>query len=106
MSLSGVFVTGASGNVGRPLVRRLLAAGVPVRVGARTPERERWPDGVEVVRFDFADPSSFAPAVVGIDRMFLLRPPRRFYSLIASSSRCSSPSACSGSPGIGTGALA
>jgi uncharacterized protein YbjT (DUF2867 family) len=68
-------ITGASGNVGGPLTRRLIEARVRVRVGVRTPERDRWPAGVEAVRFDFDDPDSFAPALVGVERLFLLRPP-------------------------------
>lgn len=57
-----VFVTGATGNVGRPLVRALIDAGVEVTVGQRG-------------SFDFTDPGSFAAALDGIDRLFLLRPP-------------------------------
>jgi uncharacterized protein YbjT (DUF2867 family) len=70
-----LLVTGATGNVGREVVRALLEAGEPVRVGVRDPASARLPAGVEVVRVDFEDPSSFAPAVGGARGLFLLRPP-------------------------------
>jgi uncharacterized protein YbjT (DUF2867 family) len=70
-----ILVTGASGNVGSEIVRLLRRHGQPVRVAARdeTPEGDR--DGVEAVRFDFADKRTYAGAFVGVERMFLLRPP-------------------------------
>lgn len=70
-----ILVTGASGNVGAPLLRRLHEAGASVRVGARRPDAGDWPEGVEVVRFDFCDRGSFAPALADVERLFLLRPP-------------------------------
>lgn len=71
-----VLVTGAPGNVGTPLVERLLAAGVPVRVAAFEVDRAaRFAEaGAEVVRFDVSDPATFG-AFDGVRRMFLLRPP-------------------------------
>ncbi|MGW1803858.1 NAD(P)H-binding protein [Streptomyces sp. NPDC002078] len=46
-----IVVTGATGNVGRALVDRLLAAGRPVRALTRDPQRAALPAGAEVVRF-------------------------------------------------------
>jgi len=71
-----VLVIGAPGNVGTPLVDRLLAAGVPVRVAAHAIDRAgRFAEaGAEVVRFDMTDPTTFG-AFDGVRRMFLLRPP-------------------------------
>jgi uncharacterized protein YbjT (DUF2867 family) len=46
-----IVVTGATGNVGRPLVSELAAAGVRVRAVSRTPETAGFPDGVETVSF-------------------------------------------------------
>ena len=73
---SPVLVTGAPGNVGTPLVEALLALGASVRVAAFHPDTARlvFGDRVDIVRFDFADPTTFA-AFDGIERMFLLRPP-------------------------------
>ncbi|MEU6509746.1 NAD(P)H-binding protein [Streptomyces sp. NPDC046942] len=53
-----IVVTGATGNVGRALVERLLAAGSPVRALTRDPERAALPAEAEVVRFDPDDPAA------------------------------------------------
>lgn len=76
MMTSPVLVTGATGNVGRPIVAGLHEAGVPVRAAVQ-PGREAagLPDGVEVVPFDFRDPATWDAAFDGVERMFLLRPP-------------------------------
>lgn len=47
-----ILVTGATGNVGRPLVEALLAAGAPVRATTRDPATAQLPQGVEVVTAD------------------------------------------------------
>ena len=44
-----IVVTGATGNVGRPLVSLLAAAGARVRAVTRTPETAGFPDGVQAV---------------------------------------------------------
>jgi uncharacterized protein YbjT (DUF2867 family) len=44
-----IVVTGATGNVGRPLVAELHTAGARVRAVTRSPESADFPDGVEVV---------------------------------------------------------
>jgi uncharacterized protein YbjT (DUF2867 family) len=44
-----IVVTGATGNVGRPLVSELAAAGARVRAVTRTPGAAGFPDGVEAV---------------------------------------------------------
>jgi uncharacterized protein YbjT (DUF2867 family) len=53
-----IVVTGATGNVGRALVDRLLAAGRPVRALTRDPQRAALPAGAEVVRFRPDDPAA------------------------------------------------
>jgi uncharacterized protein YbjT (DUF2867 family) len=72
-----VLVTGARGNVGREVVKALLARGVPVRAAGRADRERDSPaaDGVETVALDLADPRTFLPAVKGCDSLFLLRPP-------------------------------
>jgi uncharacterized protein YbjT (DUF2867 family) len=67
-----ILVTGASGNVGRPLVAGLLASGVQVRALSRDPAATRWPDGLDVVRGDLSVPDTLAPALEGIDTVFLV----------------------------------
>ena len=71
-----VLVTGAPGNVGTPLVHELVGLGAPVRIAAWdvAAARTAFGDEVEVVPFDFTDPTTFG-AFEGVERMFLLRPP-------------------------------
>ncbi|MCO6004977.1 NAD(P)H-binding protein [Actinoallomurus purpureus] len=45
-------ITGATGNVGRPLIDALLALGAPVRALTRRPADAGLPDGVEVAATD------------------------------------------------------
>jgi uncharacterized protein YbjT (DUF2867 family) len=47
--MNAILVTGATGNVGRPLVNELAAAGVEVRAVTRQPDTARFPDAVKVV---------------------------------------------------------
>ncbi len=70
-----MLVTGATGNVGSEVLRRLVERGVLVRAGVRDPAAEAGPPGAEPVRLDFMDPHTFAAALGGIDRLFLVRPP-------------------------------
>jgi uncharacterized protein YbjT (DUF2867 family) len=74
-----ILVTGATGNVGREVVAELLRAGRSVRVAVPAREldaaRERWGRAVEVVHFEFEEPTTFATAFDGVDGVFLMRPP-------------------------------
>jgi uncharacterized protein YbjT (DUF2867 family) len=70
-----VLVTGATGNVGRPVVRALLAAGREVRAAVRAPGSP-VPDGAEVVAFDFTDPGTWTATFRGVEAVFLVRPPQ------------------------------
>ena len=73
-----VLVTGATGNVGREVVRALRARGISVRAADRQPTRCAAifeADGVTSVRLDLRDSSTFAAAVEGCSALFLLRPP-------------------------------
>lgn len=74
-----VLVTGATGNVGRPVVLGLLAAGRRVRAAVRDPAGVSGdPElaGAQAVAFDFTDPLTWAAAFVGVRVMFLVRPPQ------------------------------
>ncbi|GGW84664.1 NAD(P)H-binding protein [Streptomyces lomondensis] len=53
-----IAVTGPTGNVGRALVERLVAAGRPVRALTRDPQRARLPAGAEAVRLQHDDPAA------------------------------------------------
>src|SRR5689334_8693809 len=64
-------ISGATGNVGRPLVRLLSRDGVRVRAVSRNPV-PGLPDGVTHHRADLADPESLRPAVAGSPEAFFL----------------------------------
>ena len=63
-----IAVIGATGNVGRALVHRLVAAGSPVRALTRDPERSALPAQAETVRFQLDDPAAL---FTGVTRLFL-----------------------------------
>jgi nucleoside-diphosphate-sugar epimerase len=65
-------VTGATGFIGSHLAHRLLAAGVPVRVLARRPERAAplAASGAEVVVGDLTDPASLRRVCQGCPVVF------------------------------------
>jgi uncharacterized protein YbjT (DUF2867 family) len=68
-----VLVTGATGTVGRHVVRALQDRGFGPRAFVRDPERaaEMLGPDVELASGDFADRSSLEAALEGIDRVFL-----------------------------------
>jgi uncharacterized protein YbjT (DUF2867 family) len=70
-----ILVTGATGTVGRELVRLLAGRGEPVRAMTRHPEKAALPAGVEVVPGDFDHPRSLADAATGVEALFLLDAP-------------------------------
>lgn len=74
--MAPVLVVGATGNVGREVVARLLEAGVPVRALVRNRKRAAHVLGeaVELVKGDLDDLPSLGPALQGIERMFLCSP--------------------------------
>ncbi|MBC2902806.1 NAD(P)H-binding protein [Streptomyces cupreus] len=68
-----IVVTGATGNVGRPLVRALVEAGERVTaVSRRSPAGEDVPADVRHQQADLADPASLKPALDGASTLFLL----------------------------------
>jgi uncharacterized protein YbjT (DUF2867 family) len=67
-----IVVTGATGNVGRPLVRALAAAGELVTaVSRRLPDAD-VPEDVSHRQADLAAPESLEPVLDGADALFLL----------------------------------
>jgi uncharacterized protein YbjT (DUF2867 family) len=67
-----ITVTGATGNVGRALVRMLVEAGRPVTAVARQIGPEDVPAGVRAVPADLGEPAGLGPALAGADALFLL----------------------------------
>lgn len=72
-----ILVTGASGNVGREIVRLLRAQGQSVRATVRPAQHPRRAiePGVADVPFDFGDRATYAAALRDVRKVFLLRPP-------------------------------
>ncbi|WP_405552169.1 NAD(P)H-binding protein [Streptomyces canus] len=68
-----ILVTGATGNMGSALLRELHGCGVgPLRGFTRDAARAVFPEGVETVEGDFAEPESFEPALDGVRSLFLV----------------------------------
>jgi uncharacterized protein YbjT (DUF2867 family) len=71
-----ILVTGATGTVGRDVVKLLSKKGAAVRAGVRdqAKARQRFDDDIALVTFDFENESSFAAALDGVEKVFLLPP--------------------------------
>jgi uncharacterized protein YbjT (DUF2867 family) len=69
MKHRSVFVTGATGYLGRALIPALLSRGHAVRALARPASVQRIPAGAHVVAGDALDPESFAHAVAPADTL-------------------------------------
>ncbi|MEV2253935.1 NAD(P)H-binding protein [Streptomyces sp. NPDC050147] len=65
-----IVVTGATGNIGRPLTQALADAGQQVTAVSR--HSAAVPNGVRHVTADLAEPASLKPALVGAKALFLL----------------------------------
>src|ERR1041385_5375712 len=68
-----ILVTGPSGKVGRRLIPLLARRGATVRAASRSPFAART--GIEPVRFDWTDESTYATARKGVDAMSLVPGP-------------------------------
>jgi uncharacterized protein YbjT (DUF2867 family) len=66
-----ILVLGATGNVGRPLVKALMGRGEAVKAASRGGKPV---DGAEGVEFDIGDPMTFPGAFEGVDRAFVMLP--------------------------------
>jgi uncharacterized protein YbjT (DUF2867 family) len=67
-----IVVTGATGNVGRPLVRALAAAGESVTAVSRRISGPDVPAGVRHRQADLAEPGSLPSVFAGAEVLFLL----------------------------------
>lgn len=66
-----ILVLGGSGNVGRPLVKKLVSRGASVKAASRSGGGF---NGAEGVVFDYSKPSMFKDACEGVDRAYLMIP--------------------------------
>jgi uncharacterized protein YbjT (DUF2867 family) len=67
-----IVVTGATGNVGRPLVEALVAAGEQVTAVSRKISAQDVPAGVQVQQGDLAESERLKPVLDGAKALFLL----------------------------------
>ncbi|SIS18038.1 nitroreductase/quinone reductase family protein [Natronorubrum thiooxidans] len=72
-----VFVTGATGTVGRYVVAGLSDRDVAIKIGVRDPGTvsNKLADAGTVVEFDFTKPETWGRALTDVDGVFLVRPP-------------------------------
>lgn len=76
-----ILITGATGNIGRAVIKHLAAEAEqwqPI-AAVRNPSKakaqfQQWP-ALRYSTFDFAEPGTFQPALEQADMLFLLRPP-------------------------------
>ncbi|MFF0065677.1 NAD(P)H-binding protein [Streptomyces sp. NPDC005279] len=66
-----IVITGATGNVGRPLVQALAAAGEQVTAVSRGVSSADVPEGVRHRQVNLADSASLRPVFDGADALFL-----------------------------------
>ena len=71
-----ILITGASGNVGREVVKQIAETGAEVRACFQSLNKAAAvPSGVETVRLDYNQPETVRAALTGVDRVFLVGPP-------------------------------
>lgn len=70
-----ILITGASGNVGREVLKQILQAGYKVRAAWKSsPGAGEAPAGVETAIVDFNRPDTLRAALEGVERVFLVGP--------------------------------
>jgi len=73
-----ILITGASGNVGREVVKQALAVGLQIRATFQSPAvAAKAPAGLEGVIMDYAKPETIRPALHGVEKILLVGPPVR-----------------------------
>jgi uncharacterized protein YbjT (DUF2867 family) len=73
-----ILVLGSTGNVGKPLVQSLVHAGESVVAASRHADSAQSQHNLQQVRFDYSDPSTFAPALENVDRIYVVAPAGHF----------------------------
>ena len=71
-----ILITGATGNVGTEVIKKLAEGKHPTRafVRNRTQARDIALPGIDLVEGDFAKPKTFVRALEGVETLFLLTP--------------------------------
>lgn len=70
-----ILITGASGNVGREVVKQALAVGLNIRATFQSPAiAAKAPAGLEGVIMDYGKPETIRAALRGVEKIFLVLP--------------------------------
>ncbi len=71
-----ILITGASGNVGREVLKQIAATRTSVRAAFQSASKAATaPSGVEIVTMDYNQPLTLQAALKGVERVFLVGPP-------------------------------
>jgi uncharacterized protein YbjT (DUF2867 family) len=70
-----ILITGASGNVGREVLKQTAQTGAKIRAAYQDVGKVNAPSGIEVATVDFGQPETLKVALQGVDRVFLVGPP-------------------------------
>ncbi len=70
-----ILITGASGNVGREVLKQIAQTGVEVRAAFQSSAKAIAASGVEIAIIDYNQPETLLTALKGVDRVFLVGPP-------------------------------
>src|SRR5437660_12124192 len=71
-----ILVTGASGNVGKEVLKQMAHIGVQVRATFESPSSvASAPSGVEIAIMDYHKPETMRAALQGVQRVFLVGAP-------------------------------
>src|SRR3954469_453387 len=71
-----ILVTGATGTIGREVIRPLSTKNAAVRAGIRDANKARaqFGESVELTSFDFEDRASYSVALRDVEKLFILPP--------------------------------
>jgi uncharacterized protein YbjT (DUF2867 family) len=71
-----ILITGASGNVGKEVLKQVVATGAKVRAAFQSVSKAAIaPSGVDIVTMDYNQPQTLQAALKGVERVFLVGPP-------------------------------
>jgi uncharacterized protein YbjT (DUF2867 family) len=71
-----ILITGASGNIGKEVLKQITQTGVEVRAAFQSVSKAAGiPSGVEIVSLDYNRAETLQTALKGVDRVFLVGPP-------------------------------
>ncbi len=70
-----ILITGASGNVGKEVLKQIVETGSEVRAAYQSLDKAAALAKVDTVKVDFNQPETLRAALKGVDRVFLVGPP-------------------------------